>query len=440
MPVGLLILFYLALGLAPLALAWAQGLSPRTPWDELATGLGMVALAMLLAEFLLLGRFRFVTGRAGSDVVMRSHQLLARAALVLAVAHPFLYVSPRNPAPAWDATRQGLIEHGWAATWPGILAWLGLGALVAMAIGKDATGLRYRHWRLLHGTAAALVAALAVLHALRAGRYSADPVLAWLWLGLLAVALFALIWVYAVAPLRRWRRPWRVSEVRHEADRTWVLRLIPDFSGRLRYRAGQFAWLNVGRAVFSLDENPFSIASAPSRGAEVEFLIKEQGDFTRSIGRIAPGTRAWLEAPHGHLTIEPHGDAPGIALIAGGVGLAPLVGILRELYVAKDPRPTVLVYGNRHAGQIAYAAELRELAREHGTKVVHVLSEPPRGWAGETGMISPDLLRRLFGGDERRGWLYILCGPPAMLTVAEDTLIGLGVSATDILSEQFVYD
>lgn len=440
MPVGLLILFYLALGLAPLALAWAQGLSPRTPWDELATGLGMVALAMLLAEFLLLGRFRFVTNRAGSDVVMRSHQLLARAALAFALAHPFLYVSPRNPAPVWDATRHGVIEYGWAATWPGILAWLGLGGLVVMAIAKEATGLRYQHWRLLHGAAAALVAAMAVLHALRAGRYSADPAMARLWLGLLAVALLALFWVYAVAPLRRWRRPWRVSEVRHEADRTWVLRVTPDFPGRLRYRAGQFAWLNVGRAVFSLDENPFSIASAPSRGTEVEFLIKEQGDFSGSVGRIAPGTRAWLEAPHGHLTVEPHADAPGIALIAGGVGLAPLMGILRERHTIRDPRPTVLVYGNRHAGQIAYAGELETIAREHGTEVVHVLSEPPEDWDGETGMITPDLIRRHFGGDERRDWLYVLCGPPPMLILVEDTLIGLGVPATRILSEQFVYD
>lgn len=440
MPVGLLILFYIALGLAPLALAWAQGLSPRTPWDELATGLGMVALAMLLAEFLLLGRFRFVTRRAGSDVVMRTHQLLARAALVLALAHPFLYVSPRNPAPEWDATRQGMIEYSWAATWPGIIAWLGLGGLVAMAIGKDATGLRYQHWRLLHGVTAALVAAMAVLHALRAGRYSADPALAWLWQGLLGVAIFALFWVYAVAPLKRWRRPWRISEVQHEADRTWVLRLTPDFPGRLRYRAGQFAWLNVGHPVFSLDENPFSIASAPSQGPEVEFLIKEQGDFTRTIGQIKPGTRAWLEAPHGHLTTDRHADAPGIALIAGGVGLAPLMGILRELHASNDPLPTVLVYGNRHAGQIAYAGELETIAREHGTEVVHVLSEPPEGWSGESGMITPELLGRLFGGQERRDWLYVLCGPPPMMTLVEDTLINLGIPATHILSEQFTYD
>ena len=85
MPAGILILGYLALVLAPLGLAWAQGLAPRGVWDELASGLGLLATAMILVEFLLLGRFRAVTGRVGSDVVMRSHQLLAR---VLAPAFP----------------------------------------------------------------------------------------------------------------------------------------------------------------------------------------------------------------------------------------------------------------------------------------------------------------------------------------------------------------
>jgi len=396
-PAGGLILFYLALVLAPLGLAWAQGLAPRAPWDELSSGLGLLALAMVLAEFLALGRFRAATGRVGSDVVMHAHQLLARAALAAAMLHPFFYVSPFAPAAPWDAGRQAAIAWSWPALWPGIAAWLLLGGLVAMAVGRDICGLRYQHWRLLHGLGAAAIAGFGVLHALRAGRYSADPALGWLWLAMLALALAALAHVYVVAPLLRRRRPFRVAAVRKEAERTWSLTLTPDFKGRLPYRAGQFTWLNIGRPVFSLDENPFSIASAPSAGPEVQFLVKELGDFTRTVGRIAPGTRAWLEAPHGHLTLEGHADAPGIALIAGGVGLAPLIGILRELDATGDARPAVLVYGNRHAGQIAFGEELQGLARSPGTEVVHVLSEPPPGWTGETGMVTPDLLRRQFG-------------------------------------------
>ncbi|NNJ75852.1 MAG: oxidoreductase, partial [Anderseniella sp.] len=39
----------------------------------------------------------------------------------------------------------------------------------------------------------------------------------------------------------------------------------------------------------------------------------------------------------------------GIALIAGGVGVAPLLSIARQLDKDSDPRTLVLVYGNRLA-------------------------------------------------------------------------------------------
>ena len=288
MPIAILIPLYLMLALLPLALAWAQGLPPRSFLDEVASAAGLVALAMILAEFFLLGRFRSITRRAGSDVIMRAHQILARAALVLAVLHPFLYVSPMTPPPVWDVTGRTGLNYGWTTLWPGIAAWLLLGGLVASAIGRDIIGLRYEGWRLLHGLGAVAIAGLGVLHALRAGRYSADPLLERVWIALLVLAVGALLHVYVIAPLIRWRRPWRVAAVTPAAERIWAVTLSPDFDGRLAYKAGQFAWLNIGRGVFSLNENPFSISSAPSAGRDVEFIIKELGDFTRTIRGSRP--------------------------------------------------------------------------------------------------------------------------------------------------------
>ena len=122
------------------------------------------------------------------------------------------------------------------------------------------------------------------------------------------------------------------------------------------------------------------------------------------------------------------------------MGVAPLLGILRDLAATGDPRPTVLLYGNRHEGQIVCGEELRDLADTHGTEVVHVLSEPPEGWTGATGLIDAELLRAHFGGAARHDWLYIVCGPPAMLNAVEKALIALGIPSSHILSEQFVYD
>ena len=117
------------------------------------------------------------------------------------------------------------------------------------------------------------------------------------------------------------------------------------------------------------------------------------------------------------------------------MGIAPLIGILRQLEAEGDERPRVLVYGNRIAAQIVHGDELARLA-----EVVHVLSEPGEGWTGRTGMIDEGLMGELFAAPEHRDWLFVICGPPGMNTSVEEALAGLGVPAAQVLSERFTYD
>ena len=93
-----LILIYGAIVLAPLALSAAQIRAPRSFWDEIASGAGMLAFAIILVEFTLSGRFRSISRRVGMDVTMRAHQLIARTALAAALVHPFLYRAERDAA------------------------------------------------------------------------------------------------------------------------------------------------------------------------------------------------------------------------------------------------------------------------------------------------------------------------------------------------------
>jgi predicted ferric reductase len=435
----LLALSYLLVTLLPLALAWLGARPPRSFWDELASGAGMLAFSVILVEFMLSGRFRTISGRIGMDVTMRFHQLFARSAVILALIHPFLYRAPFNPQLPWDATRQLTLTTDSTALTTGLFAWILLPALVLLGIGRATLDFSYETWRLLHGFGAALIAGLLLHHTLYAGRYSQDPVLAGIWIVLFSIAMLTLVYVYIIRPLVQIRRPWTVQSIKPAGLKTWELTIAPNEHDGLRYKAGQFVWLNVGHSPFSLAENPFSISSAPSTGKQVKFIIKELGDFTRSVGEIEPGTKAHIDGPHGSLTVSGR-DEPGIALIAGGVGIAPLLAILRQLHHDGDRRPTVLVYGNRVEEQIACKEELASLARLHGTEVAYVLSDPPKNWTGRSGMVDQRLIGDLFGDAGKRQWLYVLCGPAAMMESVEDTLIGLGVPAHQILSERFQYD
>jgi len=430
---GLLLIYLLAV-LLPLILSWASGAEPRPFRHELASGLGMLAFSMILGEFVLSGRFKRISNGIGMDVTMRFHQLMARTALVFAMLHPFLYRgTPSGGARPWDATRQLTVTTDFANLATGIAAFILLPSLVLLAIARTQLDYKYETWRLLHGVGALLIAGLLLHHAIYAGRYGAEPVMVWLWLGMTAIAAGSLLYVYLVAPLLQRTQGWRVTEIKRLTPKQWGLTISPDGHSGIEYKAGQFGWLNLRHSPFTLHENPFSISSAPSAGPDISFVIKELGDFTRSLDQIKIGDRAYLDGPFGHLTVDGRNE-PGIALIAGGVGVAPLLSILRDLRNTNDPREVKLIYGNKREEQIVYRDELTD------QDVTYVLSEPPARWKGESGLIDARILDSMFSDTQYKDWLFVLCGPPIMMDIIEEHLISRGTPSSQILSERFNYD
>jgi predicted ferric reductase len=436
----LLITLYLAIGVSPLVLGVLQGWPPRSFWDELASGLAMIAFVILLLEFVLSGRFRLISGRMGMDVTMRFHQLVARAAVAFALVHPFLYSTPLLNLPLpWDVTSQFTLGLDIGSALSGILAWVLLPGFILISIFRDQLPYRYETWRAIHAIGAVVIVVAVLHHTLNAGRYSQDTVLAWFWLTLLLAAIASLVWTYIISPLGESGRPYEVTSVERIAERTWELAIRPVKGPALDFDAGQFAWLNIGHSSFSLNENPFSMSSAPAELPDIRFVIKEVGDMTRRLGDIETGTIAYIDGAHGNLTLRGR-QGTGIALIAGGVGIAPLLSIARQLQADGDERPVILLYGNRIAEQIVYRDELEQLAERVGNQVVHVVSEPPPGWKGLSGRVDAAAIEKTFSFYGADQWLYFVCGPPAMLEAVEDALLSCGIRPVQIVSEQFYYD
>lgn len=430
---GLIVLYLTAVTL-PLIASWLVGGPPRPLREELASGLGILAFSMILMEFVLSGRFKSISNGVGMDVTMRFHQIMARTALVFALLHPFLYRgAPSGGQRPWDPTRQLTITTDFSDLSTGIAAFLILPCLVLLAIGRTRLDFKYETWRLMHGIGALLIAALLLHHTIHAGRYGSLPVMTSIWQAMTALAVGSLLYVYLVVPLRDKARAWRVTSVTRLTPKQWELTVTPNGHSGLEYKAGQFVWLNVGHSAFSLKENPFSISSAPAAGPEVSFIIKELGDFTRTIGQIAPGTVAYLDGPYGNLSVDGR-DEPGVALIAGGVGIAPLIGILRQMRLTGDTRRVKIIYGNRLEDQIACRDEL------DAEDVTYVLTEPPKGWQGETGFLDAELMDRVFSSTEFKEWVFVMCGPAIMMNIVEDHLIERGTPSSRILSERFDYD
>lgn len=426
MRIALLLALYLALTLLPLLLAAAQAPPRRAGLDELSTGMAMAGFGVLLVEFALSGRFRGLSRGIGMDLTMRLHQGMAFAALGFLLAHPFLYTDY-----GWRPGPGGLdgVRLTPAATVSGMLAWMLLAVLVVLAWLRRSLPFAYETWRLAHGLGALALAALGAHHALDTGRYAQQPALAGFWLGAAALAVASLVRVYLVKPLLQSRARWRVVAVAPEAERLWRLVLEPDSARGFSFAAGQFAWLKLHRALGRITEHPFSIASAPGQLPRVQFLVKEAGDFTREIGRVAPGTAAYLDGPYGNFTLAGRASS-GVMLIAGGVGIAPILSLARDLAATRDPRPLKIVYADRSEAQLAARAELESICRAPGRELHPVLGTD----------LDFGRLKALMPPEHADQWLYFVCGPPGMIDAVELSLARLGVPLRRIVSERFVYD
>jgi predicted ferric reductase len=252
-----------------------------------------------------------------------------------------------------------------------------------------------------------------------------------------SVAFMALLaWVRVLKPLARVRRPYSLEEVRPEPGGVVTLRLRPARGKGLRFRAGQFSWITLDSA-FVPTEHPFSIASSSARPDQVEFTIKQLGDFTTEVAGAIEGSRAYLDGPFGNYGVG--WEAAGqLLLVAGGIGITPNMSILRTMADLSDGRPVTLVYGNNDWETIVFREELERLAIDLDLTVIHVLAHGHEGWEGDTGFITTEILRRGLP-DDLSGVQCYVCGPPPMMAAVERALIDAGVPPRQVHSELFTF-
>jgi predicted ferric reductase len=167
----------------------------------------------------------------------------------------------------------------------------------------------------------------------------------------------------------------------------------------------------------------------------IAFTIKELGDFTSKIGEFEEGKTVFVDGPYGTFSMEEHA-CKKLAFIAGGIGSAPVMSMLRTLRDRDDPKETYFFYGNPTWESIIYREELEELEKKLNLTLVHVLERPPEWWEGEKGFINADVLRRYLPQDYK-DLTYFLCGPLPMITAVEGALHSLHVPPGHVYSEQY---
>ena len=116
--------------------------------------------------------------------------------------------------------------------------------------------------------------------------------------------------------------------------------------------------------------------------------------------------------------------------------LVEVSGMLRTLADRREHRPLWFIYGNDCWEDVIFREELEALKERLDLRLVHVLNQAPNDWQGESGVITPELLRKILPKDARK-FEYFLCGPKPMSDTVQQGLHGLQVPLGQIHFELF---
>jgi predicted ferric reductase len=432
---------FLAVLLAPALLAPVLH-GPRTGdssslLSQLSVGMGLLATSLLVCAVVLPSRVRSLTRTLGIDGVLGIHRFIGLAVTLLVGLHIILVLAakPANVA-LFD------ILHAPNRARAAVGATVALAALVALTVLRRRLRQRYEVWRWAHLALAGSVLVLSALHIWWLNHLVRDTAMRALFTVLAVTALGVLGYRWLWLPIFGPRREYVVRELRTETSTVSTLVLEPrrDRHQRgyrtLAFAPGQFAWIRLNPSI-GAQEHPFTIASSAHLGLWTEFTIRHSGDFTNELRQLRPGSPVWVDGPHGAFTLDLR-RCTGLVMIAGGVGITPMMSMLRTLAHRRDRRPHRLVVVARTLDELLFRAELSELQQRLDLTVVELLRSPPPSWTGASGAVDEDLLTALLPGAFRRNQLdYYLCGPPAMVTDVLTVLDGLDVPQPRIHTEQF---
>ena len=154
---------------------------------------------------------------------------------------------------------------------------------------------------------------------------------------------------------------------------------------------------------------------------------------------VREGSVLRVKAPSGRFFIDPNPDMP-VVLIAGGIGITPLMSMLRWCVAAQPQRTVHLYYGVRNSREHAFKSLLEELAASHPALRLNVVYSRPaasdaRGHDYQhDGHVDIELLRRTLPHGRHQ---FYLCGPPAMMQMLVPALSEWRVGTEDIHYEAF---
>lgn len=241
---------------------------------------------------------------------------------------------------------------------------------------------------------------------------------------------------------QRWV-PHQVVRVVEESDEIYSFYLQPEDGVISDFKPGQFLTLRA-KAADHLQVRTYTVSSA-RHDMYYRISVKRDGVFSRYLHeQVSPGDWIEVKAPAGQFTLDTKDTRPAV-LIAAGVGITPMVSMLRhaanEAIRTRHLRPITLIATARSNRERAFYHELTEIAEawSEQIRIYWCLTQP-----GSESRLGRDYhFRGRLSARQLADWLprdeaeFFLCGPGNFMQSTYDSLRRLGLPDEHIFAESF---
>src|SRR6516165_10398961 len=204
------------------------------------------------------------------------------------------------------------------------------------------------------------------------------------------------------------------------------------------YLPGQFLTLHIAPHGIPVKRS-YTIASTPTWRDRIEITVKREvrGLVSRWLhDELRVGEAIQIEAPNGTFIFTGE-ESHSVVLVGGGVGITPMMSVVRYLNETNWSGKVYLILGFRAPRDFIFRKELDELqARNANLNVIVTVSKPGNDpWSGHVGRIDAALLASVVPDMAARR--VHVCGPQQMMDATKAALRELGVPKEQVKTEAF---
>jgi predicted ferric reductase len=390
----------------------------------------LVGTYFAILGIFLIARIPFVERGVGHDRLVMWHRKLGPYSLFLVGFHVIFVVvgyAGQNQIPLYKELWNVLSTFSWM--------WAALGGFILMVLAgvtsykKVRAKMSYETWWIIHIYTYAAVALSFMHQVLNGSMFIGHPLARWYWTGLyVLMGASVLYWRIGVPLVRSLRLNIKVDRIVIEGPGVVSVIMRGRKLHTLAAQGGQFfSWrfLTKGHALVA---HPYSLSAAPTEHY-IRITVKDLGDHSRSLALLRPGTRVFVEGPHGAFTAG-RSSSPHVVLIGGGVGITPIRAIIEEF---KNGVQMDVIFRASKQEDLVLREELDYLAaNSDGTTRVHYLVGPRKDHPMDARSLTK-LVPRFADAD-----IYI-CGPTTLVESVRRAAQDAGVPKDKIHDEAFGY-